>query len=56
MVRGFTPLMLLCFAQLRKLTDYVSAAWILGAVVMLIGIVALWFTEESFGKDLDFTE
>ncbi len=55
-VRGFTPLMLLCFAQLRKLTDYVSAAWILGAVVMLIGIVALWFTEESFGKDLDFTE
>ncbi len=56
MVRGFTPLMLLCFAQLRKLTDYVSAAWILGAVVMLIGIVALRFTEESFGKDLDFTE
>lgn len=56
MVRGFTPLMLLCFAQLRKLTGYVSAAWMLGAGVMLIGIVALWFTEESFGKDLDFTE
>lgn len=56
MVRGFTPLFLFCFTQLRKITDYVSAAWILGIAVMITGLAALYFTEESFGKDLDFTE
>lgn len=56
MVRGFTPLLILCFTQLRKITDYISGAWILGIVVMLTGFAALYFTKESFGKDLDFVE
>ena len=56
MVRGFTPLLILCFTQLRKITGYVPGAWILGIAVMLTGFMALYFTKESFGKDLDFVE
>jgi MFS transporter, putative metabolite:H+ symporter len=56
MVRGFTPLLLLCFTQLRKITGYVPAAWMIGIAVMLTGFAALYFTKESFGKDLDFVE
>lgn len=56
MVRGFTPLLLLCFTQLRKVTGYVPGAWIIGIAVMLTGFAALYFTKESFGKDLDFIE
>lgn len=56
MVRGFTPLLILCFTQLRKITGYLTGAWLLGIVVMLTGFAALYFTKESFGKDLDFVE
>ena len=56
MVRGFTPLLLLCFSQLRKIAGYVPGAWIIGIAVMLTGFTALYFTKESFGKDLDFIE
>lgn len=56
MVRGFTPLLLFCFAQLRRFTDYVTAAWIIGVVVLLVSLSALYYTRESFGKDLDFIE
>ncbi len=56
MVRGFTPVLLLSFTQLRKITGYLPAAWMLGIAVMVIGFAALYFTKESFGKDLDFLE
>ncbi len=56
MVRGFTPLLIVCFTQLRKITGYVPGAWILGIAVILTGFAALYFTKESFGKDLDFIE
>ena len=56
MVRGFTPLLLLCFVQLRLFTGYLTAAWIIGIVVMLVSVSALYFTKESFGKELDFIE
>ena len=57
-VRGFTPLLYLVFTPLRdyKEIGYVKAAWMIGIVVMLISLTALYFTKESFGKDLDFTE
>ena len=57
MVRGSLPLMLLLFKGLQTVThDYVTAAWITGAIVMSISIVAAWFTEETFGKDLNYVE
>jgi hypothetical protein len=57
-VRGFAPLLLLIFKPLRDYHDvgYIKAAWIIGIVVMLISSAALYFTKESFGKDLDFVE
>jgi putative MFS transporter len=57
-VRGFAPLLLLIFSLTRgdKGEYYLQSAWIIGIVVILISLSALYFTRESFGKDLDFTE
>lgn len=57
-VRGFTPLLFLIFAQLRSYPSigYLKGACIIGVVVMLISFTALYFTKETYGKDLDFIE
>ncbi len=57
-VRGFTPLLFLIFSYLRSYENigYIKAAWIIGIGVMIISLSALYFTKESFGKDLDFVE
>jgi len=48
----------LLFKPLRNYNDwgYIKAAWVIGIAVMLISGAALYFTKESFGKDLDFVE
>jgi MFS family permease len=57
MVRGALPLMLLLFKGLQSVTgDYITAGWITGAIVMAVSLVAAWFTEETFGKDLNYVE
>jgi MFS family permease len=57
MVRGSLPLILLLFKWLESVTgDYITGAWITGVIVMSISITAAWFTEETFGKDLNYTE
>lgn len=57
MVRGSLPLTLMLFNWLQSLSlSYITAGWITGAVVMTISIVAAWFSEETFGKDLNYTE
>ncbi len=57
MVRGALPLMLLLFKGLQSITgDYITAGWITGAIVMVISITAAFFTEETFGKDLNYVE
>jgi MFS transporter, putative metabolite:H+ symporter len=57
-VRGFTPLLLLIFSQLRNYDSigYLKGAWMIGIAVMLISLSALYFTRESYGKELDFVE
>jgi MFS transporter, putative metabolite:H+ symporter len=57
-VRGFTPLLFLIFAQLRSYPSigYLKGACIIGVAVMLISFTALYFTKETYGKDLDFIE
>lgn len=55
-VRGFTPLLLLIFSQIRGYTGYLKGGWMIGTGVMIISLSALYFTKESFGKDLDFVE
>jgi hypothetical protein len=56
MVRGALPLILLLFNWLQNFTSYVNAGLITGVTVMLISFIATIFTEETFGKDLDYIE
>ena len=59
LVRGFLPLILLVFQGLRHprvFNDYVTAAWVTGAIIMVIGFISVLYTQESYGKDLDFIE
>ena len=56
MVRGSLPLMLLLFNWLQQYTSYVSAGFYTGIIVMVISSIAVWFTKETFGKDLDYLE
>ncbi len=57
MVRGALPLIIIIFKFLRTSFDsYVTGGWITGAILFAIAIVAAWFTEETFGKDLNFVE
>lgn len=56
MVRGSLPLMLILFQYLQSFQTYVQAAATTGVIVMTITIAATIFTEETFGKDLNFVE
>jgi putative MFS transporter len=59
LVRGFLPLMSLLFQFLRSKTvfnDYITGAWVVGVIVMACSWVAVYYTKETFGKDLDFVE
>lgn len=57
MVRGMLAIFILpLFQQLRHFTDYVTAGWIAAVIIMLITVVAAFFIDETFGKDLDFIE
>ena len=61
MVRGSVPPIFLVFKWLQTVFaatphPYVTAAWVTGVIVMAIAIIAAYFTEETFGKDLNYTE
>ena len=59
LVRGFLPLILLLFKFLRGasiLNSYVTAGWVTGVFVMLIGTIAVLSTTETFGKELNYVE
>jgi putative MFS transporter len=56
MVRGSLVLVSLLFTQLQRSVDYVTAGWITGIVVMIIGIVSVVLAEETFHKDLNYLE
>ena len=56
MVRGSLTLVSLLFTQLQRSVDYVTAGWITGIVVMIIGIVSVVLAEETFHKDLNYLE
>ena len=57
MVRGMlaifiTPL----FQWLRGMTDYYTGGWIAAIIIMVITLIAAYFTKETFGKDLNYVE
>ena len=56
MVRGSLPLLLILFNYLKPGFGYIHAAAITGAIVMTVSCSAVFMTEETFGKDLNFIE
>lgn len=57
MVRGMlaifiTPL----FKWLRGMTDYYTGGWMAAIIIMLITIIAAYYTKETFGKDMNYVE
>ena len=57
MVRGALPLILLLFKFIRNLfNSYVIGGWVTGVILMVIALIAVYYTEETFGRELDFVE
>jgi MFS family permease len=56
MVRGALILISILFTWLQGFNDYVTSGWITGIVVMIIGIVSILLSEETFHKDLNYVE
>lgn len=59
LVRGFLPLILILFKVLRSdyiFNSYVTAAWVTGVFILVVGFVSALYTHETFGKNLDFVE
>lgn len=59
LVRGTLPLILLLFQWLRSpgvMGNYVTAAAITGVFVLVLGLVSVFYTRETFGRDLEFVE
>jgi MFS transporter, putative metabolite:H+ symporter len=59
MVRGSLPLINLMFVNLFQKNmgwDIIQSAVVTGSIVMAITLVAAYFTEETFNKDLNYTE
>jgi putative MFS transporter len=57
MVRGMLAVGILpLFKVLRNSTDYVTGGWLAAIIIMCITVVAAWFTEETFHKDLNYVE
>ncbi len=57
-VRGFLPLMILLFKGIRYLThdNYLLSAEIVGGIVMLMAVISAYYTNETFGLDMNFIE
>lgn len=56
MVRGSLPLILLLFKWLREMTDYITGGIITAIIVMLVTWIAAYYSEETYGKDLNYVE
>jgi len=56
MVRGSLNLVSLLFVSMQASQGYLKSGWITGIIVMIIGVISLLFTEETFGKDLNYIE
>jgi putative MFS transporter len=56
MVRGSLNLVSLLFVSLQPSFGYIKSGWLTGVVVMAIAFVSLFFTEETYGKELNYVE
>jgi MFS transporter, putative metabolite:H+ symporter len=55
-VRGLTTVLTLAFRSLMPNLGAVPSAALIGAVTILVAFIALLQLEETYGKDLDYTE
>jgi MFS family permease len=56
MVRGSLPILIILFNSLKPSFGQINAGAITGIIVMVISSAAVFMTEETFGKDLNFVE
>jgi MFS transporter, putative metabolite:H+ symporter len=55
-VRGSVVLVTLVFNALKGTMTIPHAAIVVGAVTLVIAVIALWNLEETYGKSLEFVE
>jgi MFS family permease len=55
-VRGLTTLLTLAFKTLKPEYGTLEAAAAIGALTLVAALLSLWKLEETYGKDLDYTE
>jgi MFS family permease len=55
-VRGLTAVLTTAFKSAKPHWGTVASAAAIGGVTMLVAFAALWHLEETYGKDLDYTE
>lgn len=55
-VRGATVPMLIWWKYLTASIGIVQASMVVGVVVIVLSVIAVFFLEESYGKDLDYLE
>lgn len=60
LVRGALPIIITPLFKLFRgehvFNNYVTGAWATGVVVVVIGLIAVLYTKETFGKEMDFVE
>lgn len=57
MVRGMLAIFTLpLFRAIRNVTDYYTGGWVTAIIIFSIALTALYFINETFGKDLNFIE
>jgi MFS family permease len=56
MVRGSLTLITLLFTALQGFTSFINAGLFTGIVIMIVGSTAVYYTSETFGKDLNYLE
>ena len=56
LIRGSLPIMSVCFALLQGSYSKLISAEILAVVIIILPLIALYYTEETFGKDLNYLE
>lgn len=57
MIRGMLAIFIIpLFKLLRGFTDYYTGGWMSAIIIMIITLVAAYYTNETFGKDLNFIE
>jgi putative MFS transporter len=56
MVRGSLYLVSMLFVAMQPSLGYVKSGWVTGVVVMAVSCISLLFTEETYGKDLNYVE